>query len=684
MIGQTLSSYRIMAEVTRGGQATLYRAVHISLGRDVALKVLHPHLITVADFRQKFEAEGQILARLKHPNIVAVYDAGMDRGLYYIAMEWLDGKSVDQLIEQRGKLPVDQAVRIIDQAAAALEHAHAQGLIHRDIKPGNMMLLPDGTVKVLDFGIAAMVAAGQKAKTRIGTVEYMSLEQFHGRADQRSDLYSLGASLYHMLTGECPPPLATHPPKPFRQDIPTVPSSLETLIHRLLARDLNGRPQNAALFRQELDAAIDLHGHRAGTFRCPYCTSQNRPRAKYCLACGQQLPTRQRIIGWGPLKLGTSALIVGEVDYEPRFVWSPDGENLAILSQLLTRVQGRSGADLHIVSAAMIEFRQDFPDEDVLWEPDAKSVIPGILPQWSTDGKEVLYVSMADHKLWSLSEPQGEGKAHPVTWGEDTDDDSAFWSPDGQMLLYRAKLRATETSEWRLLSLATKRIIRLKDAKSVAWSPDGDYFVLVGRSWIGEWQSCDLQIYDRSGQLVSNLTGGSYQSYYAGHVKWLDRYRLIVYAKWTDILPKGLGISLFDTREADAHLLLASAWGDFSISPDRQWIATVVQDSDLRGTAVLIRSSDYTTIELKSTITTREGIKRGLASVRVHGWSPDSTKVLFTRGQEIWTVNINDTGLQRITEGYAPQWSPDGRHIAFLRSPQQNVYELWVMRVDRA
>ena len=184
MIGQTLGPYHITAEVATGGQATLYKAIHEMLGRETALKVLHPHLITVADFRQKFESESRILARLRHPNIVVVYDAGVDRGLYYIAMEWLDGQSVDELIEQQRKLSMDQAMRIADQVAAALEYAHAQGVIHRDIKPGNIMLLSDGTVKVLDFGIAAMVAAGQKAKTRIGTVEYMPLEQFRGQAEE--------------------------------------------------------------------------------------------------------------------------------------------------------------------------------------------------------------------------------------------------------------------------------------------------------------------------------------------------------------------------------------------------------------------------------------------------------------------------------------------------------------------
>ncbi|HIQ06261.1 MAG TPA: serine/threonine protein kinase, partial [Anaerolineae bacterium] len=327
MVGQTLGSYRITAEVARGGQATLYKAVHTVLGRETALKVLHPHLITVADFLQKFEAESKILARLKHPNIVTVYDAGVDQGLYWIAMEWLEGQPVDDLIAKQGKLPVDLAVRIADQVAAALEYAHAQGLIHRDIKPGNMMLLPDGTVKVLDFGIAAIIAAGQKAKTRIGTVEYMPLEQFNGQADHRSDIYSLGASLYEMLTGQLPPKLALHPPTPPRQLNPAIPPGLEQLLYRLLAQQPLTRPQTATVFRQEMQAALTASVVKpAATIRCHQCGVDNRAGAKYCRACGKVL-TQRISVGKGPLKVVEMIRIAGPVqDFEPKFKWSPQGE----------------------------------------------------------------------------------------------------------------------------------------------------------------------------------------------------------------------------------------------------------------------------------------------------------------------------------------------------------------------
>lgn len=253
MIGMILGQYKIL-QVTAipGGQATVYKARHNVLKRDVALKVLHPHLITDPDFVQKFEDEGRILAGFSHPKIVTVHDAGFTGGMYWIAMEWLEGQTAQNLVKQAGKLSVDLVVKIAIQSTSALEYAHARNYIHRDIKPANIMILPDGNVKLLDFGIAALVAAGQKAKTRIGTVEYMSYEQFSGQADQRSDIYSLSASLYEMLTGQLPPELALKPLIPPRQLNSTVPPWLEVLIIRSLSFKPEDRPQTFGEFRQFL------------------------------------------------------------------------------------------------------------------------------------------------------------------------------------------------------------------------------------------------------------------------------------------------------------------------------------------------------------------------------------------------------------------------------------------------
>jgi tRNA A-37 threonylcarbamoyl transferase component Bud32/ribosomal protein L40E len=299
-IGQTISAYQLLARIASGGQATVYRARHTVLQREVALKVLHPHLLTAPDFVEKFAREAQLLAQLKHPNIVEVYDANRDAatGLYFIAIEFLPGTDLETLIAQQGKLAVEVVVAVAQQVASALEYAHARNLIHRDIKPSNLMLLPDGTVKVLDFGIAAIIAAGQKARTRIGTVEYMAPEHFAGNADARSDIYSLGATLYHCLTGQLPPVIAVQPPTPPRQLNPAISPALENVILKALQADPARRQQTAREFIIEMESAWrtpPVAVSAPAAMACFHCGASNRTEAKHCVKCGKSTGLRPQL-----------------------------------------------------------------------------------------------------------------------------------------------------------------------------------------------------------------------------------------------------------------------------------------------------------------------------------------------------------------------------------------------------
>jgi tRNA A-37 threonylcarbamoyl transferase component Bud32 len=200
--------YELRNVLARGGMATVWIADDTVLARRVAVKLLHPELAVDPDVRERFRREGLAAARLNHPHIVAVYDAGEDGAAAYIVMELVDGDSLRRVLDARGELGVNESVRIGREVAEALGYAHREGLIHRDVKPANVLVNPDGRAKVADFGIAKALSGGSdltRTGTVVGTARYLAPEQVDGRAvDARTDVYALGLVLYEMLTGEVP------------------------------------------------------------------------------------------------------------------------------------------------------------------------------------------------------------------------------------------------------------------------------------------------------------------------------------------------------------------------------------------------------------------------------------------------------------------------------------------------
>ena len=206
-IGKLLDGrYEILEIIGVGGMAVVYKAMDHRLNRLVAVKILKDDYLSDADFRRRFHVESQAVAMLSHPNIVSVYDVSKNDGMEYIVMELIDGITLKQYMDQRAPLSWRETLHFSMQIAKALEHAHSRGIIHRDIKPHNVMILKDGSVKVADFGIARIAAAQNTlTKEALGSVHYISPEQARGaRVDNRSDIYSLGVVMYEMLTGRPP------------------------------------------------------------------------------------------------------------------------------------------------------------------------------------------------------------------------------------------------------------------------------------------------------------------------------------------------------------------------------------------------------------------------------------------------------------------------------------------------
>jgi eukaryotic-like serine/threonine-protein kinase len=424
VLGDTLGGrYFLSGLLAAGGMAEVFLAHDRMLGRDLALKVLKEHYAKDERFVRRFRKEAQSAAALNHPNVVQVYDQGRaEDGRYYIAMEHVPGGSLEDLILRRGPLDASAATRLAWQVAQALHAAHRRGIVHRDIKPQNVLIGEAGNAKVADFGIALAASRTSTSGTNLlfGTPSYMSPEQAMGeRVGPESDLYSLGVVLYEMLTGTVPfaaeGALATamkhviETPLAPRKRNASVPEAMDALVMRLLSKDSEDRYQNAAQLIEDLRRAREAVplAFFAGAAGYPETLGEPRRSVPLSVLAGspRSKPRRRRSVGLRLVALAALLTLLGGLGWD----LSQDPEGLKTIGALKSAKGVREGGTL-VAPKGLVGPREDGSRKGTGQEAPASASAPASAPPASVSASASSAPEPQASEPW-VGEPSASSQA---------------------------------------------------------------------------------------------------------------------------------------------------------------------------------------------------------------------------------------------------------------------------------
>ena len=696
--GAKLGPYEIQSLIGAGGMGEVYRATQSSLGRQVAIKVLSPEFAASAERLRRFEQEARAASALNHPNIISIYDVGSEGGTSYIAMEFVDGKTLRDLLVA-GPLPIKKSLQIAAQITDGLAKAHAAGIVHRDLKPENIMVTRDGFVKILDFGLAKLMASldgssqtmtsplpGTHPGMVMGTAGYMSPEQARGEeVDYRSDIFSFGAILYEMVAGkqafkrpssaQTLAAIIEDDPSPLVEANPKTPTPVRWTIERCLAKDAEDR------YTSTRDLARDLQSIRDHL-------SDTTTSAQMQVA-----PAASRAKWRNPALFAVAGALVGAA--LTALLMPHSTTELVRLHQLT--FSGADGGPSVAPDGRTVAFVSFRDGKGRIWLKQLQSgsetaLTPGptdFNPRFSPDNEWVLYTH--DGALYRIPSLGGE----PRKLLDNVEE--ANWSPDGhQVVFVRIVPEGPKfTTEVGIESAAegTSRIVRRFENRLLgdpSWSPDGSTIALTEhRAGTVGTPVRKVTLLSADGQNVRELECPIRGGVLSG-VSWSGDGRNIVYeipespADVGGLNASGVGsiehVLLQDVKTGKARTLFTTQSPGSRVEiagPGRIIFDEMVLRSNLREMPIDPKSGDAP-----------RWLTRGSSIDRQPYFSPDGESVIFSSAQsgdaDVWEVSIKTNALRRLTDHPALDWDPfmtsDGKLI--WSSNRSGNFEIWTAERD--
>lgn len=701
LVGKEIGDYTIESLLGSGGMGEVYLAREVTLNRRVALKILPSHFVADVERVTRFKREALALSALNHPNLVTIYEVGESGGLNFIAMEFVEGQTLRSMM--RNGLKLKDSLSIAGQVAEALAAAHGSGIIHRDIKPDNIMVRPDGYVKLLDFGLAKLIEAHapreiDEAHTRagaaMGTLAYMSPEQAAGETtDHRTDIWSLGVVLYEMVTGRKPfdggdrrvtvnAILSSEPDSASSFD-PTLPAELDLILDKALEKDRDLRYQTAADFRADLRRLLRSIESGTGSARrrtIGKAAGLTPPRARLVLPVATVIVlTAVSVAVWrfsqsrtAPPDWGhaTHVQLTDQPGTEHFPTLAPDGKSFVYAS----RVKGNSDLFLQRVGGK----------NATLLTPDTAS--DESQPAFSPGGDRIAFRSTREPAGIYVMEATGENTRLVVAGGH-----HPSWSPDGKEIAYSTagrdvpSTRTTITSAIRVISLETgaKRLLTEADAMQPSWSPNGHriaYWFMppnVGRSDIGTVASGG-----GPPVVVTRDASTNWNPVWSpdGHFLYFVSDRSGNMSFWRVAVEEETGRVL---GEPEAVVTPSAFNWHLSFSRDGKRLLYVQasEQSNIRAVEFNPRSEKIVGQPFWVTRGDRRVVRPELSPdgrqfvMRVPRRSQDDIAIVNRDGTN-WRDVTNDKFFDRY-----PRWSPDGKRIAFASDRSGN-YGIWTIDLD--